>query len=971
MPSSTFSFLSGSNADFIAELYERYLKDSKSVDPSWQIFFAELKDDARAITAEMRGASWAPLAEHKIIGNGAGSNGAAPSPAKSNGAQAAVAGDTKAYAYSDDAMTMARRSVRALMMIRAYRVVGHMMADLDPLGIKTPQPLDELDPAFWGFSADDYDIPIFIDGVLGLESATLRQIMGILRSTYCQHIGWEFMHVQHHDRKQWLQARIENTSPDFAPDEKRVILQQLTQAEGFEKFLAVKFPGTKRFGLEGGESTVPALNTILEGAAAHGVKEVVFGMAHRGRLNILANTVGKSYTAIFSEFQGTAAYPESVQGSGDVKYHLGTSSDRQFRMGNIHLTLSPNPSHLEFVGPVALGRVRAKQEQYAGKTTHLSPEDFGRILGILIHGDAAFAGQGVVAETFELADLEGYRTGGTIHIVINNQIGFTTNPESSKSSAYCTDLAKKIQAPIFHVNGDDPEAVVYAARIAIDYRQQFKQDIVLDIVCYRRQGHNEGDEPAFTQPRMYKKIRALPTTRDIYAAKLAAENSVPQPEIDSIQADFHARLEKDFTAATNYKPNKAEWLEGKWSGLEIASGEDRSGSSAVDMATLKEIGHAISSYPKDLEVNPKIARQLETRMQSIDSGEGIDWGTAEALAFGALTVEGTPVRLSGQDCGRGTFSQRHAVLVDQTSEKRYLPLNHIREGKQASFEVIDSPLSETSVLGFDYGYSLAEPHALVMWEAQFGDFANGAQVIIDQFISSGETKWLRMSGIVLLLPHGYEGQGPEHSSARFERFLQLSGEDNWQVANCTTPANYFHALRRQIRRPFRKPLVLMTPKSLLRHKSCISALADMGPNSRFQRVIPENGRYMLDDKKIRRVVLCTGKVYYDLLAERDNRNIKDVAIVRVEEVYPFPHKPLTEQLKRYPSAQVVWTQEEPQNMGAWFFVDRRIEAVLQELGRKDRPSYVGRIEAASPATGSLKRHNKEQAELVNSALTVA
>lgn len=966
MSASSFSFLFGANADFIGELYERYLNDPTSVDPSWQVFFSELRDDARAVTNELRGASWNKAPKAKVIGIKVDM----PAPAKGKGDGKADAKAAPAAPANENSQNVARQSVRALMMIRAHRAVGHTVANLDPLGIKKPTMPAECDPAFWGFTEDDMDKPIFIDGVLGLQSPTLRQILGVCRATYCQTIGYEFLHVQNHDQKQWLQSRIEGSSPSFDKNGKRSILEQLTYGESFEKFLAVKFPGTKRFGLEGGESLIPAIHTIMARAAEMNVKEIVFGMAHRGRLNVLTNILGKSFTAMFAEFQGTPAYPKSVQGSGDVKYHMGLSVDREFGGRTLHLTLSPNPSHLEFVNPVVLGRVRAKQQQYANKTSNLEDSDFESVVGILMHGDAAFAGQGVVAETMELMELKGYRTGGTIHIVINNQVGFTTNPEYSKSSYYCSDIAKKVEAPIFHVNGDDPEAVAHVARLALEFRQQFKRDVVLDIVCYRRQGHNEGDEPAFTQPRMYKTIRALPTTRELYAKKLNAEGSLDQNETDTIQKDFVERLERDFAASSTFKPNKAEWLEGKWSGLEVASGEDRSGNTATELALLKEIGKAITTVPKGFDVNPKVSKVLEQRLAGTEGGQGIDWGGAEALAFGSLVVEGTPVRLSGQDCGRGTFSQRHSVLVDQTTEDRYVPLNHIRPGKQASYEVIDSPLSETSVLGFEYGYALAEPHALVMWEGQFGDFANGAQVIIDQFISSSETKWLRMSGLVMLLPHGYEGQGPEHSSGRVERFLQMSAEENWQVANCTTPANYFHILRRQIRRPFRKPLVLMTPKSLLRHKMCVSSLADFGPGTRFQRVIDETSKD-IDARKVRRVIMCTGKVYYDLLAEREARNIKDIAIVRIEEMYPFPAKPLADIMKQYPKAEVVWAQEEPQNMGGWMFMDRRIEGVLAGLGRKDRPSYVGRVDAASPATGYLKRHNKEQAELIDKALAKA
>lgn len=963
--SSQFSFLFGANADFIAELYARYVKDPSSVDPSWSNFFAELKDDAAFVGHEIRGASWAPMGDKKIIGAQNDNSAAAPKLAEAKTGSA-----SRASATTEDAQDIARQSVRALMMIRAYRAVGHLAANLDPLEIKQPTRMPELDPTFWGFTADDMDKPIFIDGVLGLQNASLRQILEVLKATYTRSIGYEFIHVQNHDKKSWLQERIEGHGPNYAPAGKRAILEHLTVAEGFEKFCAMKYPGTKRFGLEGGESTVAAIIAMLDRGAALGIEEAVFGMAHRGRLNILTNILGKSFTAIFAEFNGQSAYPESVQGSGDVKYHMGISRDREFGGKTIHVTLSPNPSHLEFVNPVVTGRARAKTQQRAGKCgAALTDSDFNRVVPILIHGDAAFAGQGVVAENLQFEDLVGYRTGGTIHIVINNQIGFTTNPEFAKSAHYCTDVAKMIQAPIFHVNGDDPEAVAHVAQLAMEYRQQFKNDVVLDIVCYRRQGHNEGDEPAFTQPAMYKNIRGRATTRELYAKKLAAENSLSQAEADKINADFIAKLEKDFAAAAGYKPNKAEWLEGKWAGLSVASGDDRNGDTGVAADVLKEIGAALSKIPLNFDANPKIVKQLEAKADMFKTGDGFDWATAEALAFGSLLVEGHDVRLSGQDVARGTFSQRHSVLTDQTTEARYAPLNNIRNAsKQGVYEAYESPLSETAVLGFEYGYSLAEPSALVMWEGQFGDFANGAQVIIDQFIAAAETKWLRMSGLVLLLPHGYEGQGPEHSSARLERFLQLSAEDNWQVANCSTPANYFHILRRQIKRNFRKPLILMTPKSLLRHKMCVSSLSAMVAGTSFQRIIPETSKNIVEDKKVRRVVLCTGKVYYDLVAERETRHINDIAIIRVEELYPFPQKALAEQFRRYPKAEIVWCQEEPQNMGSWFYVDRRIEAALNDAGRKDRPSYAGRVEAASPATGYLKRHNKEQAELIDKAL---
>ncbi|EWY42774.1 MFS transporter [Skermanella stibiiresistens SB22] len=972
------SFLFGSNATFIAELYARYLEDPKSVDQSWNNFFSELNDDAREVLDELRGASWAPnttsvIGEEptpatKPNGSAAKSNGHANGAAV-NGAAPAVS--APAAAIDQDKLRAATLdSLRALMLIRVYRVRGHLQATLDPLGMEKREQHPELDPKTYGFTEADWDRPIFINNVLGMETATLRQILEVLRKTYCGTIGVEFMHIQDPDQKAWIQERIEGgrNHTDFTVNGKKAILERLTAAENFERFLDKKYTGTKRFGLDGGEALMPAMEQVLKRGGQLGLREVVLGMAHRGRLNVLANFMGKPFKAIFSEFQGNSAHPEDVQGSGDVKYHLGTSSDRDFDGIPVHLSLSPNPSHLEAVDPVVVGRVRAKQIQRCGT---LPPTDESRdeVLGILLHGDAAFAGQGLVAETLMMSELKGYRVGGTIHFIINNQIGFTTMPSYSRSGPYCTDVAKMIQAPIFHVNGDDPEAVVHVSRIAIEFRQKFKKDVVVDLFCYRRHGHNEGDEPAFTQPLMYKAIRAHATTREIYAKKLIAENVITPDESEKIVADFYKKLEDEFEVASHYKPNRADWLEGKWAGLEAASGDDRRGNTAVELDVLREVGKAISAEPSSIKINSKIARQLKAKAQAIESGEGIDWATGEALAFGTLCVEGTPVRLSGQDVGRGTFSQRHSVLVDQETEERFIPLNNIRQG-QALYEVHDSPLSEAAVLGFEYGVSLAEPHELVIWEAQFGDFANGAQVIIDQFISSGESKWLRMSGLVMLLPHGYEGQGPEHSSARLERYLQMCGEDNWQILNCTTPANLFHALRRQVRRDFRKPLVIFEPKSLLRHKLAVSKLADFGPGTSFHRILSEPYELVADDQ-VKRVVLCSGKVYYDLLQERETRGIKDVAIVRLEQLYPFPRTSLTRELSRYKNADVVWCQEEPRNMGAWSFIDRRLEDCMVAAQIKGtRPLYAGRVEAASPATGMLKRHNREQAQLVDEALTV-
>jgi 2-oxoglutarate dehydrogenase E1 component len=952
------SFLTGANATFIAELYARYLKDPGSVDPSWAGFFAEMADDARAVLGELNGASWA-RERTSVIGNG-------PAEAAAKNGGAAARAPAKGGALDADAIRAAGTdSIQAVTLIRAYRTRGHLAANLDPLGLEPPKHQPELQPEYYGFTEVDLDRPIFLANRLGREIATLREIIAQLRETYCGHVGIEFMHIQDPEQRLWLQERMEQgrNQTEFTPEGKRAIFDRLVAAEGFEQFLDKKYTGTKRFGLDGGESLIPGLEQIIKRGGQLGLKEIIVGMPHRGRLNVLANMMGKPFQAIFSEFQGHSANPEDVQGSGDVKYHLGTSSDREFDGNTVHLSLTANPSHLEAVDPVVVGKVRAKQQQR-------KDAERTQVMGLLMHGDAAFAGQGLVAETLALSELRGYRTGGTIHYIVNNQIGFTTAPSYSRFTPYPSDLAMAVQAPIFHVNADDPEAVVHVCRIAIEFRQKFKRDVVIDMICYRRFGHNEGDEPGFTQPIMYRTIAEQPTTRQIYADRLVAEGTLSAEDAKGTVEKFHAYLDEQFQAAGSYRPNKADWLEGKWSGLATATADDRRGTTAVDLKVLKDVGLKLTEFPKDFAVNSKITRQLEAKRKMIETGEGIDWATAEALAFGTLCAEGIPVRLSGQDCGRGTFSQRHSVLVDQNTEERFVPLNHVKDG-QAPYEVIDSPLAENSVLGFEYGYSLAEPNALVLWEGQFGDFANGAQVMIDQFISSGESKWLRMSGLVMLLPHGYEGQGPEHSSARLERYLQLCAEDNMQVVNITTPANYFHALRRQMKRNFRKPLVIMTPKSLLRLKAAQSNLADMTDGSSFHRVLPEAEK-LKDDDAVHRVVLCTGKVYYDLAAERAKRSIKDIAIVRLEQIYPFPANTLGAELNRYPNAEVVWCQEEPENMGAWSFVDRPIEQVLSKLTVKARrPRYVGRRAAASPATGLNKRHQQEQAELVDAALRIA
>ncbi|MFL5213691.1 MAG: 2-oxoglutarate dehydrogenase E1 component, partial [Microvirga sp.] len=867
-----------------------------------------------------------------------------------------------------------RDSIRALMLIRAYRIRGHFHAKLDPLGLEGEKSEAELDPHSYGFTDADLDRRIFLDKVLGLEFATMREVLAILRRTYCQTLGVEFMHISDPAQKAWMQERIEGRDKEinFSREGKRAILNKLVEADGFEKFCDVKFTGTKRFGLDGGESMIPALEQIIKRGGALGVKEIIIGMAHRGRLNVLSQVMNKPHRAIFHEFKGGSSSPDDVEGSGDVKYHLGASSDREFDGNSVHLSLTANPSHLEIVNPVVLGKVRAKQDQHGA-----TREDRTMVMPLLISGDAAFAGQGVIAECFGLSGLRGHRTGGSVHFIVNNQIGFTTYPRYSRSSPYPSDVAKMIEAPIFHANGDDPEAVVYAAKVATEFRQKFQKPVVIDMFCYRRFGHNEGDEPSFTQPLMYKKIRSHPTTLEIYGKKLVGEGVVSEGEIEKMQADWRARLDGELEAAQGYLPNSADWLDGRWAGFKAArdAEEPRRGDTGVAVEELKEIGRKITAVPKDFHVHRTIQRFLDARAKTIETGEGIDWSTAEALAICSLLAEGFPVRLSGQDTERGTFSQRHSVLIDQQSEQRYIPFNHLTE-RQGRFEVINSMLSEEAVLGFEYGYSLAEPNALTMWEAQFGDFANGAQVVFDQFISSGERKWLRMSGLVCLLPHGYEGQGPEHSSARLERFLQMCAEDNMQVANCTTPANYFHVLRRQLKREIRKPLILMTPKSLLRHKRAVSRLDELGFGATFHRVLWDDAQMLPDakiqlvsDDKIRRVVLCSGKVYYDLYEEREKRGIDDIYLMRVEQLHPFPTKALVQELSRFKQAEIVWCQEEPRNMGAWFFVDTFIEWVLNQIGAKHkRPRYAGRPASAATAVGVMSKHLAQLKTLLDDAL---
>ncbi|WP_137157077.1 2-oxoglutarate dehydrogenase E1 component [Rhizobium sp. FKL33] len=981
------SFLDGANAHYIEQLYARFQENPDSVTPEWQEFFRALQDNPGDVSKAAKGASWQkkswPLAANGELVNALDGDWPAVEKAVTKKIEAkAAATPGAASANPADIERAARDSVRAIMMIRAYRMRGHLHAKLDPLGIAAPvEDFNELSPSNYGFGPEDLDRKIFIDNVLGLEYATVRQMIDILERTYCSTLGVEFMHISDPEAKAWIQERIEGPDKgvDFTPTGKKAILSKLIEAEGFEQFIDVKYKGTKRFGLDGGESLIPALEQIIKRGGQSGLKEVVLGMAHRGRLNVLTNVMHKPHRAVFHEFKGGSYAPDDVEGSGDVKYHLGASSDREFDGNKVHLSLTANPSHLEIVDPVVMGKARAKQDQLAqtwdGDIIPL--KERAKVLPLLLHGDAAFAGQGVIAEILGLSGLRGHRVAGTMHFIINNQIGFTTNPAFSRSSPYPSDVAKMIEAPIFHVNGDDPEAVVYAAKVATEFRMKFHKPVVIDMFCYRRFGHNEGDEPSFTQPKMYKVIRGHKTVVQLYAERLIAEGLITQGELEKMRADWRAHLEQEFEAGQAYKPNKADWLDGLWSGLRTADNADeqRRGKTAVPMKSLKEIGKKLSTIPEGFKAHKTIQRFMENRANMIETGEGIDWAMGEALAFGSLCLDGHKIRLSGQDCERGTFSQRHSVLYDQETEERYIPLANLSPS-QAKYEVINSMLSEEAVLGFEYGYSLARPNALTLWEAQFGDFANGAQVVFDQFISSGERKWLRMSGLVCLLPHGYEGQGPEHSSARLERFLQLCAEDNMQVANVTTPANYFHILRRQMKRDFRKPLILMTPKSLLRHKRAVSSLSEMAGESSFHRLLWDDAEVIKDgpiklqkDAKIRRVVMCTGKVYFDLLEEREKRGIDDIYLLRVEQLYPFPAKALINELSRFRHAEMVWCQEEPKNMGAWAFIDPYLEWVLAHIDAKyQRVRYTGRPAAASPATGLMSKHLAQLAAFLEDAL---
>ncbi len=917
------------NLNKIKSLYSLFLNNPKKLELDWYNFFSDLDENSKK------------LIEGNEINKGVSS----------------------LSSTNDEVKNEAIRALRARLLIRAYRVGGHLKANLDPLELVNKKNYPDLDPSTYGFNDNEYEKDIYMDGVFGLERTKLGNLIKVLEKTYCGTIGVQFMHIEDKEQRDWIMSNIENmeVNKQFTVKGKKAILERLTAAEYFEQFLDKKYTGTKRFGLEGGESLIPALEQILKHGGKHGIEEVVVGMPHRGRLNVLANFMKKPFSAIFSEFQGNASQPDDVQGSGDVKYHLGTSSDRNFDNINVHLSLTANPSHLEAVNPVVVGKVRAKQDQR---------KDINRqkVVGLLMHGDAAFSGQGLVPETLDLSGLKGYRTGGTIHFIVNNQIGFTTNPVNSRSGPYCSDVALMVQAPIFHVNGDDPEAVVYVSRIATEFRQKFNKDVVIDMFCYRRQGHNESDEPAFTQPHMYDKIRKHPTTRTTYSNKLVSEGVISKEEPKELVELWHKKLEKDLEVGKSYKTNKADWLEGKWTGLNSSkANEDANIVTGINEEKFLRIGKSLFDIPKGFTVNKKVLRQLSKRNENIKNKGNIDWANAESLALGTLLSEGISVRLSGQDCGRGTFSQRHAILIDQINEDKFSPVSNCSKDSSL-IEIVDSPLSEASVLGFEYGYSLAEPKTLVIWEAQFGDFVNGAQLIIDQFISSGESKWLRMSGITMLLPHGYEGQGPEHSSARIERFLQSCAEDNLQIVNCSTPANYYHVLRRQMHRKFRKPLIIFTPKSLLRHKAAVSNIEEFINDTKFKSII----HYNISEKKasiVKKVIICTGKIFYELDANLPEKDKNDVFIIRVEELYPFPYFELKDILSYFKNSEFIWCQEEPKNMGPWTYISFLINEVLSDLNSKiSAIKYVGRPSSASTATGLYSRHLIEQKKIIDEAL---
>ena len=932
------SHIAGGNAAYVEDLYEAYLIDANDVPDQWREYFDTLpKVDTKQVIFEDTPHSairdhFAKISKMRVR------------------TAATVAHDAQATEFE-------RKQVRVVQLISAYRQRGHQHAKLDPLGLAKRELVPDLALNFHQLSTGDLDT-VFQTGSLyiGAESATLKAILDSLEATYCGTIGAEFMHIVDTDERHWVMQRMESvrSRPDYSAAVRRQLLHELSKAEGLEKSLGSKYPGTKRFGLEGGESLIPALTEMIQRCGAYRAKEIVIGMAHRGRLNVLINILGKKPSELFAEFEGRASYTSS----GDVKYHQGFSSNIMTPGGELHLALAFNPSHLEIVSPVVEGSVRARQDRRGDSEGH-------SVVPIVIHGDAAFAGQGVVMETFQMSQTRAYKTGGTIHIVLNNQVGFTTSAqEDARSTEYCTDIAKMVQAPIFHVNGDDPEAVLFVTQMAVDYRTEFGKDVVIDLVCYRRRGHNEADEPSVTQPVMYSKIKSQPTTRDLYADKLIGQGVLTKEQDDELVSAYRDSLERGEPLVSSLvsEPNTSLFVD--WTPY-LNHPFDLEADTGVDLAELQALAHDINQAPENFALQRQVGKILEDRRKMAAGAMPLNWGAAETLAYATLLKEGYPVRLTGQDVGRGTFSHRHAVLHNQKDATSYVPLKHI-SSTQAPFTIHDSLLSEEAVLAFEYGYATTAPTGLVIWEAQFGDFANGAQVVIDQFITSGEHKWSRLCGLTMLLPHGYEGQGPEHSSARLERFMQLCAEKNIQVCIPTTPAQVFHMIRRQAVRPLRKPLVVMSPKSLLRHKEAISTLEELALG-KFHLVIPEVDD--LDNKKVKRTVLCAGKVYYELLAERRARGLDNIAIVRIEQMYPFPEQELAEVLSAYPKLQdVVWCQEEPMNQGCWYASQHHMRRTLDRMGASLGVRYVGREASAAPAAGYMALHLKQQEALINEAL---
>jgi 2-oxoglutarate dehydrogenase E1 component len=925
------------NFTFVEEAYQKFLQNRNSVDQSWQDYFDQVGDDVTSLLADKKGPSWKGLGLN-VIG---AENFDISSMSKTEAKKPKKQNDAEVLRLS------------ALNLIDSYRRYGHLVADIDPLQITQNPEIPQIDPKFHGINQEDLSKIVDLSKITPFGKIKASDLIAKLQNIYGSKIACQFDYIASEDEKNWLEDSLSNeVSCQLQKEEKIKILDQIIRATKFEQFLHKRFPGAKRFSIEGGESSIVCVEKIIDSSATSGVKKIVIGMAHRGRLNILTSVMKKPYNQMIAEFKGKAGIPKSITECGDVKYHMGYADSREIAGNKIDISLAFNPSHLEAVNPVVAGRIRAKQDQMQDK-------DRLKALAILIHGDAAFAGQGSVAENLMMNGIEAYNTGGVIHIIANNQIGFTANPKDSRSTQYASDLAKSIDAPIFHINGDCPESVAKISQIAVEYRQKFKKDIIIDIVCFRKYGHNESDEPMYTQPLMYSIIKNHPTLEEIYSKSLINDSVISKDKYDKLVSDFNLHLQEEFDLSDKFEAKEGDWLKKDW--FHVKHGDSSEQKTAISEKQLASIVADISKKPEGFNINSKISRQLDSRAASVENNI-IDWGTAEAIAFASLLQEGFRVRITGQDAGRGTFSHRHSVLHDGKNAKKHIPLNHLTSQK-ANYEVYDSFLSEYAVLGFEYGYSLSSPNALTIWEAQFGDFANGAQIIFDQFIASSEMKWLRKSNLVMLLPHGYEGQGPEHSSARLERYLQACADDNLRVVNITSPANFFHALRRQLHSKDRKPLVVMSPKSGLRHKLSTSKIEEFTNIENFRPLIADKNK---DDKKIKKVIISSGKIYYDLFeTKRYNKN-EGVALIRLEQLYPFPTKLLTNELSKFKNAEIIWAQDEHKNMGAWSFVQEYIEEIMEKIGHKqNRLKYIGRVKSASPATGYASYHAQQQKEIIN------